>query len=66
MRLEEQAGVEQRLAQQPLGHQLQHDQQAADAAIAIEERVDGFKLDMCKGGFYEQRRFGRSIVYEFF
>jgi hypothetical protein len=36
--------IEGRLVQQPMANQIQGDQQAADPAVAIQKRVDGFKL----------------------
>ena len=48
MALEEQARVQHGLAQHAVGHQLQHDQQAPDAAVAVEKRVDGLELDVSR------------------
>jgi len=44
--LEKQAQVEQRLAQQPLVMQQQGNEQASNAAVAVQKGVDGFELHM--------------------
>lgn len=53
--LEEQAEIQQWLPQDTaLAHQ-EGDQQATEPAVTVQEWMDGFELDMHKGGFYQQR-----------
>ncbi|MGA1518787.1 MAG: hypothetical protein ACO34F_02385 [Burkholderiaceae bacterium] len=51
--LEEQAQVQQRLLEHPGLDQHQHDQEPAQATIAIEKRVDRFKLHVGQGGTHQ-------------
>ncbi len=44
MRLEEQARIQHRLAQHPVGYQLQHDQQPPEAPIAVEKGMNRLEL----------------------
>jgi hypothetical protein len=46
MGLQIEAEVEQRLMKHAFGAQVERDQHAADAAVAVEERVKGFELHM--------------------
>lgn len=64
MFLEEQARVEHRLAQHTVGDQLQHDQQAPEAAVAVEKRVNGLELHMRQRRLDERRRGLRLVVEE--
>jgi hypothetical protein len=64
--LEEHRQVQQRARQGLLLAQDERDQQASDAAIAIEKRVDGFKLGMGQAAANQQRHGGFAFVQEFF
>jgi len=48
MLLEIEAEIQQRLVQRTLGTKEECDQQPAKSSIAIEKRMDGFKLDVCQ------------------
>ena len=50
MLLEEQAQVEQRLIEHAGVDQHQNDQQPAEAAVAVEKRVDCLELHVGQGG----------------
>ena len=56
MLLEEQAQVEQRLLQNPGIDQHQHDQEPAQATVAVQKRVDGFELHMGQGSSHQHRQ----------
>jgi hypothetical protein len=51
------------LAQYAVRHQLRHDQQMADASVAIERRVDGLELHVGERRL-DQRRHGLGLVVE--
>jgi hypothetical protein len=53
--LEEEAQVEEGLAQDPALHQHQHDQQPPQTPVAIEERVDRLELHVDKGRHHQPR-----------
>ena len=56
MALEEKAQVKQRLGEQLPVLQQERDEQATDAAVAVEKRVDSLELDMHEGGADERRQ----------
>jgi hypothetical protein len=56
--------VEERLAQQVVVGQLKCDQQAADAAVAVEELVDRFELHVRERRLDQRRRWLGLIVQE--
>ena len=59
--LEVEAQIEQRLREHLLGAQQQRDQQAADASVAVEERMDRLELDVRQRRLHEDRcRLGSS------
>ena len=59
--LEEQAQIEQRLLQHASLDQHQHDQQPAQATIAVQKRVDGLELHVGQGGPHQHRQGVRTI-----
>src|SRR5205807_4929523 len=54
--LEEKAQVQQRLGEQLPVLQQERDEQATDAAVAVEKRVDGLELDVHERGADERRQ----------
>jgi len=54
--LEEKAQVKQRLGEQLPVLQQERDEQATDAAVAVEKRVDSLELDVHEGGADERRQ----------
>ena len=56
MALEEKAQVKQRLGEQLPVLQQERDEQATDAAVAVEKRVDSLELDVHEGGADERRQ----------
>ena len=64
MLLEEQAQVEQWLIEHAGVDQHQNDQQPAEAAVAIEKRVDGLELHVGQGGA-NQALLGRVPAIQF-
>ena len=64
MLLEKQTRIQQRLAQQAIVYQLQHDQQPPHAAIAIQKRMDGLKLHVRQRGLHQRRRCLWQVVEE--
>ena len=61
--LEVEAEVQQRLGQEPALVQEHGNQQAPQAPVAIQKRVDGFKLHMRQCGLDEHRR-GRGLLVQ--
>ena len=49
-----------------LGTKDEGDEQAAEAAVAIEERMDGLELDVGEGGLEQRAGFDRLVVEEKF
>src|ERR1039458_248603 len=58
MELEVVAQVEQRPAQDPCPNEQKRDEQAPDAAIAVQKRVDRFELRVCQADLDELRTAG--------
>ncbi len=64
MLLQVPAEVQQRFGQQAAVFEQRRDQQAPDASIAIEERVDGFKLGVRQRNPHQRRERARLVVNE--
>src|SRR5205085_6434799 len=64
VRLEVEAEVQQRLAHHLALAQKKRDQQPAEAAVAVEERVDRLELHVREARHYEHRDLGRFRVEE--
>src|SRR5262249_21361886 len=62
--LEVERQVEDRLRERLLDAQEERDEQAAEAAVAVEEWVDRLELDMRERGLDERWRAARAIVEE--
>src|SRR5690606_28212049 len=59
MRLEVEAEIEDRLLQDALRAEQEGDQQAAEASVSVEERMDSLELDMDEPGLDEGRHLRR-------
>src|SRR6202022_3846459 len=59
------AEIEQGLGQDPFRTEDESDQQAADAAVAVEEWVDGLELDMGQGRLDQRGGSAGLVVQEF-
>ena len=66
MGLEEEAEIKQGLARHLALAEQQGDQEATEAAVAFEERVNGFKLHMRQGRLEKERRGLRLVMEEQF
>src|SRR5579872_2216946 len=64
--LEEQAEIENRLTKHAGGAQQEGDQQPAEATVAVEERMDRLKLDVCEARLDQQRDVRMVFVQEQF
>src|SRR5436190_204192 len=65
MSLEEQAQIQNGLAQRACDAQQERSQEAAKATIAVQEWVNGFELDMHESGFDQKRKVWMIRVQEF-
>lgn len=64
--LEVEAEIKQRLAQHAFRAEQKGDEQPAQASVAVEKRMDGFKMDVRQRGFDQERGFDGVVVQEFF
>src|SRR5829696_8281141 len=64
MGLEVEAQVEERFAQGTVYAEVEGHEQATDAAVAVQEGVDGLELDVKEAGLDEGRETGLPFVHE--
>jgi hypothetical protein len=64
VRFEVEAQIQHRLRQHPLGTKQQGDEEAAQTAVAVEERVDSLELHVGQRRLHQRRRARRLIVQE--
>src|SRR5207247_7086638 len=64
--LEIKAQIKQRFAQDAFRAEQKGDEQPAQASVAVEERMNGFKLNVRQRGLDQERGFDRVVVQEFF